>query len=272
MTTRNYLFAQTNDDVALTRFIATAAKATGFLKGAPGGPLPGWYVPGADNRDFLETLLGRLAAAYPAAGQPFRAVRLWTNLTWQPAYLSVIAVHVHGALPRVSGIAQARQNLDVDGYRLAAGPQTEGPVEALIGEAGAALRAMADALLVEINAVTRLKRLTATRLLADRMLGLMVRLRHFRPDIGVEAQYRFCALWLEAMGLTGQGGLETLDLGDGRQVAIMARKGCCLDYLAFPERYCASCPKLDDAVRRERERTNMLAELGPAVQSNSSLG
>lgn len=265
MTARNYLFAQTADDAALTRFIATAASVTGFLKGAPGGALPGWYVPGGDNRAFLETLFGRLKSAYPEARHPFHAARLWTNLTWQPAYLAVIAVHVHGALPKLSGIAQSRQNLDVDGYRLAPGPQETGETEALIARAGADLRAMGDALLAEINAITKLKTITALRLLADRMLGLMVRLPHFRPDIGLDEQYRLCALWLEAMGLMGQGGLETLALGDGRQVAIMARKGCCFDYLAFPGRYCASCPKLDDDVRRERERTNVLAELGPAT-------
>jgi hypothetical protein len=35
---------------------------------------------------------------------------------------------------------------------------------------------------------------------------------------------------------------------------IIARKGCCLDYLAFPDAYCASCPKQDDDVRLGRQR------------------
>lgn len=270
LTSRNYLFAQTADDVALTRFIALAGSATGFLKGAPGGPLPGWHSLEKDNRAFLEDLYERLAASYPEAGQPFYAVRLWTNLMWQPAYLSVIAVHLHGALPAVTTLAQARQNLDVNGYRLAPGPQIEGSTEELIARAGRDLRAMGDRVLDEINAVTKLKRTPALRLLADRMLGLMVRLKHFRPDISMAEQYRYCDLWLSAMGLEGQGGLETLDLPDGQQVAIMARKGCCLDYLAFPERYCASCPKLSDDERRHRERTNIMAELEVQAQSNVS--
>jgi siderophore ferric iron reductase len=264
VTNRNYLFAQTQDDVALTRFIATAAAATGFLKGTPGGHLPGWYTPGEDNHDFLDTLYRRLEAGYPDGGQPFYAVRLWTNLLWQPAYLAVIGVHVHGALPAVTTLSQSRQNMDVDGYRLSAGPQMTGDTETLIAQAGRDLRNMAEALLVEINAVTRLKRVPSLRLLADRMLGLMVRLRHFRPEISIAEQYRYCALWLDAMGLGGQGRLETVDLGQGRQVAIMARKGCCLDYLAFPDRYCSSCPKLSDTERHARERASALAELDAA--------
>ena len=264
MTARNYLFAATEEDVALTRFIALGASATGFLKGAPGGHLPGWHTLGEDNSAFLRTLYDRNAAAYPQAGQPFYAVRLWTNLMWQPAYLAVIAVHLHGALPKVAGISQALQNLDVDRYRLRSGPMVTGDLETLIARAGTDLRAMADAILNEINTVTKLKRVPALRLLTDRMLALMTRLPHFQPEITVEEQKRLCTLWLEAMGLVGMGELETLDLHDGRRVNIVARKGCCLDYLAFPDTYCTSCPKQDDDVRIARQRANALAELDAA--------
>jgi siderophore ferric iron reductase len=264
LTVRNYLFAPSAQDAALTRFIALGAAATGFLKGAPGGHLPGWHTPGEDNGEFLKTLYARLEASYPQAGQPFYAVRLWTNLMWQPAYLAVIAVHLNGALPDVTRISQSRQNLDVDGYRLRPGPMVEGDLETLIATAGRDLRAMGDAVLAEINTVTKLKRVTALRLLADRMLGLMVRLKHYRPETSVAEQHRLCVLWLEAMGLKGQGALETLTLDDGREVAIMARKGCCLDYLAFPDTYCSSCPKQDDTLRIARQKASVVAELDAA--------
>lgn len=264
MTARNYLFAANAEDAALTRFIALGAAATGFLKGAPGGHLPGWHTPGHDNTEFLTTLYQRLEASYPQAGQPFYAVRLYTNLMWQPAYLAVLAVHLHGALPAVTSLSQARQNLDVNGYRLRPGPMLEGDLETLIAQAGQDLRAMADGVLAEINTVTKLKRVPALRLLADRMLGLMVRLRHYRPETTVAEQHRLCGLWLKAMGLERHGSLETLTLHDGREVAIMARKGCCLDYLAFPGTYCASCPKQDDAVRLARQLTNAAEELAAA--------
>lgn len=264
MSARQYLFAQNSDDVALTRFIDRAATVTGFMQGAPGGHLPGWYTPGLDNGEFLRTLYARLEASYPHAGQPFYAVRLWTNLMWQPAYLAVIAAHLHGALPAVTTLSQARQNLDVSGYRLRPGPMVEGDLETLIAQAGKDLRAMGDGVLAEINTVTKLKRVPALRLLTDRMLGLMVRLKHYTPEITVDEQHRLCGLWLEAMGLTGHGALETLTLHDGQQVVIMARKGCCLDYLAFPDVYCATCPRQDDAVRQKRQRDDVLAELAAA--------
>jgi siderophore ferric iron reductase len=264
LSARQFLFAQNSDDVALTRFIDRAAKVSGFLKGAPGGHLPGWYTLGMDNGEFIRTLYARLEASYPEAGRPLYAVRLWTNLMWQPAYLAVIAVHLHGALPAVTGISQARQNIDINGYRLRPGPMVEGDLETLIAKAGKDLRTMGDAVLAEINTVTKLKRVPALRLLTDRMLGLMVRLKHYTPEITVADQHRMCGLWLDAMGLTGHGALETLTLHDGTEVAIMARKGCCLDYLASPDVYCSSCPRQDDAVRVQRQRDDIVAELAAA--------
>lgn len=261
MAARNFLFGLDSDDVALTRLLEAAARVTGFMKGAPGGPLPGWHVPGGDNGLVLREIYARVEATYPEAGQPFYAVRLWTNLLWQPAYLAVIAVHVHGALPQISGISQQPKGIDVAGFRLPAGPQHKADLESLIARAGADMRALADGILAEINTVTKLKRVPALRLLTDRMLGLMVRLRDYVPGMTMEEQQRLCGLWLSAMDLVGQGDLETIGLADGRQVLITARKGCCLDYLAFPDVHCSSCPKQDDDIRLNRQRDEALAEL-----------
>jgi siderophore ferric iron reductase len=264
VTARNYLFAASQDDVALTRLIATAASATGFMNGGPGGHLSGWYRPGEDNGAFFADLHARLRAAYPKARRPFHATRLWTNLIWQPAYLAVIAVHVHGAVPEMSGLSQSRQNLDVTGYRLEPGPQFRGQEDEMIARAGQQLRVMADLLLAEINAITPLKRLPALRLLADRMLTVVAALPRMHAAVTIADQNRIMPLWLGAMGLAGLGRLETLDLPGGRQSVVIERQGCCLDYLAMPGTYCVSCPRQDDVVRRERQLQTAIAELDPA--------
>lgn len=258
---RDFLFSSSTSDVALIWLIATAAAAIGFMKGAPGRLLPGWHQLGQDNRGFLENLHRHLEASYPQAGQPFYAVRLWTNLIWQPAYLAVIAVHLHGALPAVTTLSQAQRGLYVDGYRLAPGPQYRDNVPAMITRTGRDLRGFADTVLDEINDLTKLRRRPAHYLLAERMLGLMVRLRHFQPQLGVADQLRFAALWLDAMDLTGHGDLDVVELPDGRQAAIVMRKGCCLDYLITPDRLCASCPKQTKTLLVARQRENALAEL-----------
>lgn len=257
---RSFLFAQDQGDAATTRLIATAAQMTGFMKGEPGAGREGWYVPGADNGAMLGQLHGALAATYPEAGPGFYAVRLWTNLLWQPAYLAVIAAHLHGAVPDLWGLSQQRRGIYVDGYRLLPGAQTSGSSEALIEHAGRQLKAMAAVMLEEVNGLVRLKPLPARRLFADRMLSLMVWLGARRRELPPETINAYCGQWLAVLGLTGQGELEPVE-AEGRRLLIVKRKGCCLDYLIDPDRLCATCPRQDNAVRVARQTANALAEL-----------
>ena len=259
--TRNFLFAQDAPDAATTRLMATAAQVTGFMKGEPGVARPGWYVAGGDNAAFMAALHQALAVTYRQAGPALWAVRLWTNLIWQPAYLAVIGTHIHGAVPDLTQLSQQRRGIFVDGYRLVPGVQNQGEVSARIANASAQLNSFTARLLDEVNAEVKLRPLPARRLLADRMLSLMVWLSQKRRDIPVAEIEAYCAQWLAGMGLTGQGALQTLTAPDGRAMLIVQRKGCCLDYLLDPNRLCASCPKQADDVRVARQRANALAEL-----------
>ena len=261
LTTRSYLFAPTDAHAQTTRLIATAAAMTGFMKGEPGVARDGWYGPGAGNLGLLHQLRDTLAATYPEAGPPFWAVRLWTNLIWQPAYLAVIAVHLHGAVPDLSGLSQQRRGLYIDGFRLDPQPMKSADTVTMIAHAGSQLKTMTDAMLAEVNAVEKLRPLPAKRLLADRMLGLMVWLQQRDRRLSNEEIERFAALWLAQLDLTGQGALQTVE-ARGHRLVIVQRKGCCLDYLLDPAQLCATCPRQDDAVRVARQTANALAELG----------
>jgi siderophore ferric iron reductase len=260
--TRSFLFPQDQADAQTTRLIATAAERTGFLKGEPGTARAGWYRTGGDNSVVLAELHAALVATYPKAGPAFWAVRMWTNLIWQPAYLAVIAAHLHGGVPDLAGVTQRRRGIYVDGYRLPPGPQSSGPVETMIDTAGEQLKAMAAQMLIEVNSLVKLKPLPARRLFADRMLTLMVWLGQKRHDLGPDELRAYSDRWLAVLGLTGQGDLEAVAAPDGRELLIVKRKGCCLDYLIDPDRYCATCPKQDDAVRVARQVSNALAEMG----------
>ncbi|MBS3850582.1 siderophore ferric iron reductase [Devosia sp. BSSL-BM10] len=258
---RSFLFAQDDADSATTRLITTAAQVTGFMKGEPGAARPGWYRPGGDNADFMAQLYQALATTYPAAGPAFWAVRLWTNLIWQPAYLAVIGTHIHNALPDLDSLSQQRRGIYVDGYRLVPGAQSQGDVAARIERASGQLKVMSARLHQEVNAVAKLRHLPAQRLLADRMLSLMVWLRSRQPTLSVDTVVAYSEAWMAALGLSSQGQLETVRAPDGRALLIVKRKGCCLDYLIDPTRLCASCPKQDNALRVARQSANALAEL-----------
>lgn len=260
MTPRNYLFAADDASSRTAQLIATAARVTGFMKGAPGAHRPGWYRPGADNMAVLGQLHQHLAETYPKAGPAFWAVRLWTNFLWQPAYLAVIATHIHGSVPDLGQLSQRVEGIYADGYRLPVGPQQAGTPEQLIPIAAAALRPFCASLLDEINTLVKLKPLPARRLLADRMLSIIARLPQWQPGITAAMADDYAQLWLAALGLAGQGRLDRIDVGNGREVLIVTRKGCCLDYLIEPKAYCASCPKQGEATRIARQTANAVAE------------
>jgi siderophore ferric iron reductase len=259
--TRSFLFAQDAPDAATTRLIATAAQVTGFMKGEPGPARDGWYVAGGNNAAFMAQLHQALALTYRDAGPPLWAVRLWTNLIWQPAYLAVIGVHIHGALPDLTQLSQQRRGIFVDGYRLVPGVQSGGSEADRIAQASAQLNRLSAQLLDEVNDLVKLRPLNARRLLADRMLSLMVWLSQKRRDLPLAVIEDYCDQWLTGMGLTGQGALQTIVAPDGRAVLIVKRKGCCLDYLLDPDRLCASCPKQAEDLRMARQGANALAEL-----------
>lgn len=258
---RSFLFGGDDPTSATTRLIATAAQATGFMAGEP-GPLPtGWYGLGEDNSPVLTALRDQLAATYPKAGASFWAVRLWTNLLWQPAYLAVIAVHLHGAVPDLRALGQRRSGIFINGYRLAVRPMKTGTTDDMIETAATQLKAMAGTMLEEVNVLEKLRPLPAQRLFADRMLGLMVWLGQKRRDLSLEQIEAYSAHWMGALGLTGQGTLERVE-ASGQPLLIVQRKGCCLDYRIDPDRLCASCPRQDNALRRARQTANALGEMG----------
>lgn len=261
MTTRNYLFAADDASSRTSQLIATAARVTGFMKGAPGGHRPGWYLTGADNVAVIARLHQHMAETYPKAGPAFWAVRLWTNFLWQPAYLAVIAAHIHSSMPDLGQLSQRVDGIYADGYRLPVGPQQAGTPEQLIPIAAAALRPFCAALLDEINTVVKLKPLPARRLLADRMLSIIARLPQWQPGVSAAMAEDYAQQWLAALGLTGQGRLDRIRVSHGREVVIVTRKGCCLDYLIEPKAYCASCPKQDEDARIARQTANAVAEL-----------
>ncbi len=241
--------------------IALGRKVTGFLDGEAGGPPAGWYHPGGDNRAVLGALRDELARTYPEAGPPLWAVRLFTNLLWQPAYLAVVGVHFGGVIPDLSAVSQRCAGIHADRYRLGADPVVGLSQGEMIGRAGVQLKGLAEELLAEVNALEKLKRLPARRLLAERMLGLMTFLQRKRPELDPGVIGSWCAAWLKAMDLTGQGDLEAVRVKDGREALIIKRKGCCLDYLIAPGVYCASCPKQPDALRIAHQRAETEALL-----------
>jgi siderophore ferric iron reductase len=241
-------------------FDAGAAFVPG-MTGALGGHGDGHVTPGRDNSAEIAGLVDALGRAHPEAGRGFQALRAWGMLTWQPAVLAIVSVHMLGVAPRhLDAISQRVQGGSVLGYRLPGDALDEEEIPALVACAGRRLRALADGLLAELGAVIPMKPLLAERLLADRVLGLLPHLGRQGPRLANEQIRHIDAMWLAAMRLEGRSGLLAIALGDGREQLPLDRKACCLEYRLEAGSHCASCPKLDAATRTGRLRAHWEAQ------------
>lgn len=249
------------DNLATARFLVVARQHRSFLMGQLGAHLPGDITLGADNSAGFAKLHFALRQRYASAGKGFSAVRLWTNIVWQPAYLAFLAVHHARVLPDIAAISQKVVGSDVNGFTMAVGEMRRGEVEDLIDQAGADLRRFADAMLAEARAFANIKPVLARRLLADRILGLLLQFHYDEPERPLDQIEALAARWLDAAGLAGHSGLEPLTLPDGRTMLILKRRTCCLDYLLDPDALCVTCPKQAEALRHAREREQIAAIL-----------
>lgn len=226
--------------------IAAAVPGLEARLGAPNGPA---IVAGAGNRALLEGLISAIAASQPRAGRGFWALRAWAMLSWQPALLTVLPVERAGLLPGLEGLAQEVAGPAVWGFWLPDRTASEGTPSGLVEAAGRQLREVSETLLHDLSCVIAVKPELARRLLADRVLGLLLRVRHNAAPSQADAE-----AWLAGAGLQGKSALMRVPLADGESRPALDRRACCLEYLTADARLCESCPRQPLDVRSARLR------------------
>lgn len=233
----------------LTPLFAAAEGFVPGMAGAVGGHAAGWVTPGADNHDAIAGLVSAVASAHPEAGRGYAPLRAWMALTWQPVVLAVLAVHRLGLVPPLDRLSQGRRGTTMMGYRLPADAPVRGDERAMVEVAGDRVRGLADGLLADLRAVAPVKPRLAHRLLADRLLAVVL-----RASVGEVADLAAgrAAGWMAAMRLDGHSGLVPVTLDDGRPWLALDRKACCLEYMVDGGGLCASCPRQDNATRLAR--------------------
>lgn len=228
------------------------AAAEGFvpgMAGAVGGHGPARVTAGADNGEAIAGLVSAIASLHAEGKRPYWSLRAWTALTWQPVVLAMVGVHRLGIVPPVDRLSQIRRGAMMMGYRLPRGRVFRAEDREMMSQAGTQLRHLAGHLLADLAAVTAIKPRLAERLLADRVLAVLLRLSVGRPPAEITLR---AAAWLCATGLQGRSGLVPVTLADGRPWLALDRKACCLEYLVDGGGLCASCPRQDNETRLSR--------------------
>ncbi|MCO7224561.1 siderophore ferric iron reductase [Pleionea sp. CnH1-48] len=192
-----------------------------------------------DNSSQLQHLYNTLQSDFAHGGKAYWSMRCWQLLYWQPVFLSVASVHCCQGALKLESLEQRVMNNSVWGYSFAQPEITPLPEEQLIHKAGEQLRVLCEHLFEQLSQITKIKRLTAFRLVADGVLKALVRFHAISSNSSHENTMTLSHHWLSAMGLEDQSQL-LLQESSG---LVVQRKACCMHYLIDADDICGNCPK-----------------------------
>jgi siderophore ferric iron reductase len=226
----------------VAQLLATAAEIVPALAGTvlAGTGGPPWHAPG---RGDLAALQRHWTASHPEAGPHYAALRGWGLLIWQPAYLSVIAVHRCGACPRLAAMSQSPRAGQIEGYTMAEHAMVEGDEASCLHLAAAQLANGCDELLAAWRELAPLHPKAARRTLADCLLAALLAVRrHEGAAMAAAATQARSAQWLSALGLQGESGYFRYRTAGGDESLALDRKLCCLHFRRRDGERCSTCP------------------------------
>lgn len=229
-------------------FRATESFVPG-MRGGVGPPRRGEISALHGNGAALADLLDAVRADQPRAGHGYWRLRVWALLEWQPAAIAVMGVHLFDLSPPLQSVSLIPRGAGVLGYRFADPVARHGA--GALEHAAAGLRALSERLLADLRPLAPVRPELARRLLADRVLGVILRLARARPGAFPDGPEAAAARWLAAAGLEGASVLERIPCRGG-DAPILRRRACCLAYMRDDGVLCDSCPHLPDDERRAR--------------------
>ena len=206
--------------------------------------------PGRDNHGVIRELVASLRHHYPEAGRHYWSVRAWGLLIWQPVLLAVLASEVISKRLNLMCLGQRREGTMVAGMVLERGLLPAGNDSR--DEAASHLRRVCDSVLDELGEVVRINPVLARRLLADRILATLLRIRPLLADDSPAYTCRLAVQWLKASGLEEASALMEIELPARNVGLALDRKGCCQHYRRTDGALCKTCPRQPMALRIKR--------------------
>lgn len=220
------------------------------LEAEEGSLSRGLHVSGRDNQRLLENLLKALEQQYPEAGRHYWSMRSWGLLIWQPVMLTLLTTEILQQQVNLQSLGQHCAGTLVAGMTL--GPELLISAPSRRDLAATHLRAVCDQALDELGRVIQVNPVLARRLLADRILSTLLRMRPLLADRSHASVCGLASSWLEQAGLKGGSALMTFGLPQGGEELALDRKGCCQHYRRSDGGLCKTCPRQPKHIRIKR--------------------
>ncbi|TCK08421.1 hypothetical protein [Marinobacterium mangrovicola] len=197
------------------------------------------WVGSADLDNCISDLLVIAEQQNPEAGPHYWHAYAWSTLSWQPAVLSLLAVHrLHSELP-LAGLEQQQRSEGVYGYRIRSLIPPAPPQGSLIERQAGLLQAYLEPIFARLES-RAFKRRLGEGLLADRILGCLLQWQQGQ-DLNIT---ELASQWLSALNLENASRLMSIPLQQDREVLALDRKTCCQYFRCQSAEPCPTCPRI----------------------------
>ncbi len=218
-----------------------SSQVSPYLKGEVRQPLPKEITLYEDCAKQVHGLYQQLAETSPEAGKAYWMTRTWDLLTWQPVYVAFISIYGLQALPNLRDISQEVHDTYVAGYSFPDGAHHHGDVYDLIDIAGKAITELFDFYLDQMNHFIRIRPGYSQHLIADRVLGCLIKLQAYRSELTHEQLLEQAHLWFDALNLPLKPVQGLAASHDNH--SVLTRTSCCLVYKCNGRSLCEDCPR-----------------------------
>lgn len=197
---------------------------------------------GSSSSEAIRELYEGLKLAHPEAGEAYWLTRTWGLLCWQPIYLAFIAIYSCQGVPKLSSIGQYVQPNFISGYQFDTEEIYQGTERELIEYAGKELNVLFDYFRQEMSLWTRIRPGFTNHLFADGVIGCLVKLSQYSPNLSGDYLIEQARQWLEACILPEKH-MAFLRYDDESNQLVFVRTSCCFVYKCQGRALCDDCPR-----------------------------
>lgn len=194
------------------------------------------------SSESIHELYQSLKTSHPEAGAAYWLTRTWGMLCWQPIYVAFISIYSCEGLPKLSSIGQEVQPNFVSGYHFHSEEFYQGTQQELIEHAGKELNTLFEYFRQEMGLWTRIRPGFTNHLFADGVLGCLIRLSQFAPDLPGDYLIDQARQWLKACDLPEKL-MSSLKYDQASKQLAFVRTSCCLVYKCDGRELCEDCPR-----------------------------
>ncbi|MCG7497985.1 siderophore ferric iron reductase [Vibrio sp. Of7-15] len=190
----------------------------------------------------IQKLYDQLAQNTPESGSAYWLTRTWDLLCWQPVYVSFVSIYACKGLPDIKRMGQYTHPDFISGFQFESAQHHRGSAAELIQLAGLQLQELFEFYRAEMNDWTRIRPGFTKHLLADSILGCIVKLQTFMPKLSNEYLQDQAKQWFDACNLPVKL-LSSLQVDIETDKLRLIRTSCCLVYKCEGRKWCTTCPR-----------------------------